>query len=179
MADGGFLATRTDQRPWSLPEGAPAEFEAAGLFLGRGPRALEIAVASAPHVPSATALRSLWNARHGNTPSPLLLVVTHPGPRGTSASVCGPVPRRQLLSSAWPLIRSNGSQPQPSRSQIDTPRFGSFNRFFPKPIHSCQAFGTSGLLRHMNSRSAYRLGRTGWQPVSGGRDPGPSWSSAR
>lgn len=92
MADGGFLATRTDQRPWSLPEGAPAEFEAAGLFLGRGPRALEIAVASAPHVPSATALRSLWNARHGNTPSPLLLVVTHPGPRGTSASVCGPVP---------------------------------------------------------------------------------------
>lgn len=92
MADGEFLATRTDVRPWSLPDGTPAGLEAVGLFLGAGRLPLEIAVASAPRVPSAGLLRNLWHARHGNTPSPLLLVVTHPGPRGPSASVCGPVP---------------------------------------------------------------------------------------
>lgn len=92
MADGQFLETRSDVRPWSLPDDAPAGLEAAGLFLGRGRLPLEVAVASAISSPSAGTLRRLWSARHGNRPSPLLLVITHPGRHGPAASVCGPVP---------------------------------------------------------------------------------------
>jgi hypothetical protein len=92
MAAGDFLATRTDMRPWSMPDHTPAGFTPIGLFLGQGRLPLEIAVASAPGQPSSGTLRDLWNARHGNTPSPLFLVVIHQGPHGFSASVCGPAP---------------------------------------------------------------------------------------
>ena len=87
-----FLGSRLDVRPWSLPEGAPAGLTPDGLYLGGGRLPLEVAVATAARAPGAAQLRELWQARHGNTPSPLLLIVLHPGPAGLSASLCGPVP---------------------------------------------------------------------------------------
>ena len=92
VADPEFLESRADVRPWSLPDGAPAGLRPVGLYLGEGRLPLEVVVATAARVPSATQLRELWQARHGNTPSPLLLVVLHSGTGGPSASVCGPVP---------------------------------------------------------------------------------------
>ena len=92
MSEGEFLATRTDIRPWVLPEAAPAGLEPLGLYVGPGRVPLEVAVAAAPRTPSATQLRELWQARHGNTPSPLLLVVLHPGRDGALASnICATI----------------------------------------------------------------------------------------
>jgi hypothetical protein len=87
-----FLGSRADIRPWSLPGGGAAGLRAVGLYLGEGRLPLEVAIAVAERGPSATQLRQLWQARHGNTPSPLLVVVLHPGPQGALASVCGPTP---------------------------------------------------------------------------------------
>ena len=92
MAEVEFLGTRADVRPWTLPAGAPAELQPQGLYLGQGRTPLEVAVAAAHRRPTTTELRELWQARHGNTPSPLLIVVLHPGADGPAASVCGPVP---------------------------------------------------------------------------------------
>ena len=92
MAEGEFLGTRTDVRPWTLPAGAPADLKPQGLYLGEGRTPLEVAVAAAHRRPTTTELRELWQARHGSTPSPLLIVVLHPGADGPAASVCGPVP---------------------------------------------------------------------------------------
>ncbi len=92
MTEREFLGSRADIRPWTLPAAAPAGFEPVGLYLGQGRLPLEVAVARAPRTPGATQLRELWHARHGNAPSPLLIVVLHPGVAGPAASVCGPVP---------------------------------------------------------------------------------------
>lgn len=92
MADGDFLRSRADVRPWTLPAGAPAGLRPVGLYLGEGRLPLEVAVASAVRTPGVAQLRELWHARHGNAPSPLLVIVLHPGADGPSASVCGPVP---------------------------------------------------------------------------------------
>ncbi len=92
MAEGEFLQSRADVRPWTLPAGAPAGLRPVGLYLGQGRLPLEVAVASAARTPGVAQLRELWHARHGNAPSPLLVIVLHPGADGPSASVCGPVP---------------------------------------------------------------------------------------
>lgn len=80
-----FLQDRAGPRPWSGDSDGdvrPHEF-----FLGQGRSALEVAVAHSASVPSRTAVRRLWKSRHGNTASPLLLVVLYPG----GATLCGPV----------------------------------------------------------------------------------------
>jgi hypothetical protein len=87
-----FLSSRADVRQWALPDGAPGGTAADGLFLGEGRLPLEVVVATTGRTPSATQLREIWLARHGNMPSPLLPVVLHPGPSGPEAWVCGPVP---------------------------------------------------------------------------------------
>jgi hypothetical protein len=92
VPEADFLALRADIRPWSLPDGGYAGLQPVGLYLGEGPAPLEVVVATGLRTPSPSQLRQLWQARHGNTPSPLLLVVLHPGSTGPAASVCGPVP---------------------------------------------------------------------------------------
>ena len=78
----GFLADLAP-RPWSPPAGRG--FAAAGLFLGAGANALEVAVARASEPPRRTALLEAWKARRGRRPAPVLLVVLHPG----GAALCG------------------------------------------------------------------------------------------
>ncbi len=92
MTEADFFADRDDVRPWTLPAGAPQGFHAVGMVLGSGRMPLEVAVASADRRPTATQLRELWQARHANTPSPLLVVVLHTDAQGPAASACGPVP---------------------------------------------------------------------------------------
>lgn len=92
VAEQEFLRSRADIRPWPLPETAAAGLESLGMYLGPGQYPLEVAVARAARAPGAAQLRDLWQARHRNAPSPLLLVVLHPGADGPAASVCGPVP---------------------------------------------------------------------------------------
>jgi hypothetical protein len=67
---------------------------AESLFLGEGRLPIVVAVASAHRAPGASQLRDLWHARHGNTPSPLLLVVLHPG--AAAGPTAEAVPARQL-----------------------------------------------------------------------------------
>src|SRR5207253_1578967 len=90
VSEGEFLGSREDVRPWVLPNDAPAGFRPLGLYLGQGNSPLEVAVATARR-PTVTQVRQLWHSRHGNTPSPLLLIVLSPGPDSETAGVCGPV----------------------------------------------------------------------------------------
>lgn len=62
----------------------------AGYYLGSGSTPLEVALATARARPTEGEVRNLWKKRKGNTPSPLLLIVTWPGSGGERASVCGP-----------------------------------------------------------------------------------------
>src|SRR5690606_34387960 len=72
-----------------LPAGLDG-FTPVSTCLGQGTNALEVAVATAPMAPSEGKVRALWRARHGNTPSPLLLVVLYADGTATRAAVCGP-----------------------------------------------------------------------------------------
>ena len=82
MEGSGFLAGLAP-RHWSPRAGSG--FAAAGLFLGAGANALEVAVARAPRSPGRTALMEAWKARRKGRPAPVLLVVLYPG----GAALCG------------------------------------------------------------------------------------------
>ncbi|MEX0755623.1 MAG: hypothetical protein WD556_10995 [Actinomycetota bacterium] len=89
-----FLASRTGSRPWQLPEGGRATFETESLFLGRGQHPLEVCVARAARQPNVSDIRTLWERRQGNRPSPLLLIITFDGSDGLRAIACGAVGER-------------------------------------------------------------------------------------
>ncbi len=57
-----------------------------GLALGKGPNALEVAVAEASFAPSASMLRTVWKNRLAGRATPLMLVVLNDG----KAAICGP-----------------------------------------------------------------------------------------
>jgi hypothetical protein len=78
----GFLPDLMS-RPWSLE--AKHGFRATGLFIGKGPNAIEVAVAHSSGNPIRTALLGSWKARRGGRAAPVLLVVLHPG----GAALCG------------------------------------------------------------------------------------------
>lgn len=81
-----FLAERTP-RPWQT---TVAGFEILGYHLGRGASPqLEVVVAAAPAGRTASAIRSLWKARHGGRQTAVLLVVVHPD--SGRISLCGPI----------------------------------------------------------------------------------------
>jgi hypothetical protein len=64
-------------RQWT-PE-ARHGFQAAGLFVGKGANAIEVAVARSGAAPNRTALLDCWKARRAGRAAPVLLVVLHPG----------------------------------------------------------------------------------------------------
>lgn len=70
-------------RPWT-PE-AKHGFQAAGLFVGRGANAIEVAVARAGAAPTRAMLLDCWKARRAGRAAPVLLVVLHPD----GAGLCG------------------------------------------------------------------------------------------
>ena len=70
-------------RPWSPV--AKHGFQPAGLFIGKGANAIEVAVGRSPGGPTRTALLESWKARRGGRAAPVLLVVLHPG----GAALCG------------------------------------------------------------------------------------------
>ena len=79
----GFLADLV-RRSWAADGGHG--LRAAGLFVGGGANALEVAVAHALHPPRRAALLDAWKARRGRRAAPVLLVALHPG----GAALCGP-----------------------------------------------------------------------------------------
>jgi hypothetical protein len=86
-----FLANRQGARPWQLPEGGRASFESESLFLGKGQHPLEVCVARSSRQPNVSDIRTLWERRQANRPSPLLLVVTFDATEGGRAIACGAV----------------------------------------------------------------------------------------
>ena len=71
-------------RPWS--QDVKSGLQPAGLFVGKGPNAIEVAVATASKTPARGALVACWKARKGGRAAPVLLVVLHSG----KAALCGP-----------------------------------------------------------------------------------------
>ncbi len=79
----GFLPNLLS-RPWA-PDGKHG-LQPAGLFIGKGANALEVAVARSATAPTRTALLECWKKRRGGRAAPVLLVVLHP----QGAALCGP-----------------------------------------------------------------------------------------
>ena len=82
MSDIGFLSDLL-ARPWTPDTGSG--LSPAGLFIGRGAHAIEVAVARASRAPARTTLVAAWKARKGRRAAPVLLVVVHSG----KATLCG------------------------------------------------------------------------------------------
>ena len=78
----GFLA---DLRPLNWKPEGDSGFAAAGLFIGKGNPAFEVAAARAPGAPRRTAVQNAWKARRGGRAAPVLAVVLY----GDRAAVCG------------------------------------------------------------------------------------------
>ena len=74
--DVGFLSDLL-VRPWSPDAGSG--LRPAGLFVGKGANAVEVAVAQASRAPARTVLVTAWKARKGRRAAPVLLVVLYPG----------------------------------------------------------------------------------------------------
>ena len=80
--DDGFLADLLS-RPWA-PD-AKHGFRSAGLFVGNGANAIEVAVVRSPGAATRAALLECWKGRRGGRAAPVLLIVLHPG----GAALCG------------------------------------------------------------------------------------------
>ena len=80
--DFGFLADLL-ARPWT-PD-TRSGLRAAGLYVGQGTPAVEVAVATASSTPPRAVLVAAWKARKGRRAAPLLLVVLSSG----KATLCG------------------------------------------------------------------------------------------
>ena len=74
--DVGFLSDLL-ARPWSPDAGSG--LRPAGLFVGKGANAVEVAVATTSRAPARAALVAAWKARKGRRAAPVLLVVLHSG----------------------------------------------------------------------------------------------------
>ena len=70
-------------RPWT--PGAKHGFRPAGLFVGKGANAIEVAVAWSAGTPTRAALLESWKSRKAGRAAPVLLVVLHP----EGAALCG------------------------------------------------------------------------------------------
>lgn len=86
-----FLEGVAGKRPWQIEGRGLSDFEAVGYLLGPGANPLEVAVASGTRRPTLTEVRTIWNKRHGNTPSPLLLVLLYRSGDVQKAAVCGAI----------------------------------------------------------------------------------------
>jgi hypothetical protein len=85
MTSTTFLAGR---KPRSVAITTPG-FESPQLHLGKGQAPqLEVLSVNAPVDRSPAQIRSLWKARHGGRPAPVLVAVVHDAAR---VSLCGPV----------------------------------------------------------------------------------------
>ena len=71
------------KRPWSPVQGS--SLQPAGLFLGKGPLAMEITVAHATRKPSDGEIRRVWKARKGSRGAPLVLIILY----SDVACLCG------------------------------------------------------------------------------------------
>ncbi len=80
--DVGFLSDLLS-RPWS--SNGKDGLRPAGLFVGKGAHAVEVAVAKTSHAPARATLVASWKARKGQRAAPVLLVVLRLG----KAALCG------------------------------------------------------------------------------------------
>lgn len=84
-----FLADHPCPRPW-LAGRPPKELEPRALFIGKGARPFEVAVAAAADRPAASALRVAWDQRHAARPAEVLLVVLYLSGDIWKAAAAGP-----------------------------------------------------------------------------------------
>lgn len=89
-----FLKDHPAPRIWM---GADPSAPAGRLFLGRGARPFEIAVAEMRARPSRDSLEKLWEERHGGRPADLLLVVLYREGDYEFAALAGPETGRVTL----------------------------------------------------------------------------------
>lgn len=89
-----FLEDR-ERRPLQLPDSRG--LRPIGLVLGKGPNALEVAIAESDRRPAAPDLRSVWRSRLAGRATPLLLVALYSGGSAPTtgsidklAALCGP-----------------------------------------------------------------------------------------
>lgn len=98
--------------PWTPHEARP-RLQPAGLFLGNGAHAVEVAVAECAAAPPRTRLLEAWKQRRAGRAAPVLLVVLHPG----GAALCGasgeapPVYRQADAGQVERLCRALLAQP--------------------------------------------------------------------
>ena len=76
--------TNIISRPWSTD--VKSGLQPAGLFVGNGSNAIEVAVAVAAKPSARAAIVACWKTRKGGRAAPVLLVVLHSG----RATLCGP-----------------------------------------------------------------------------------------
>jgi len=107
VAEQEFLGSRADIRPWTLPD-----YGAAGTRVARdvprvGATSLDGRRAQAARTPGAAQLRDLGRPRHRNAPSPLLIVVLHPGADGSGNL------------GVWPDAAIAGTRNRATRDQVE------------------------------------------------------------
>ena len=82
MVDDAEFLSDLASRQWS----PKTDLRPAGLFLGRGAHAVEVAVARSATAPTRSVVLECWKTRKDRRAAPVLLVVLHPG----GAALCGP-----------------------------------------------------------------------------------------
>jgi hypothetical protein len=83
-----FLRNYDDIQPW-VSDSVVEEVSPQFIALGLGAYALEVAFAVSTKRPTHAAVKTYWQQRHGNSPSPLLLVVAYEVAGSHMASICG------------------------------------------------------------------------------------------
>ena len=73
-----------ERRPFTLAD--IGTWKPAGLYLGKGPNAIEVAVFESGSRPGVAALRTAWRARLGGRATPLVVIALY----DSKASLCGP-----------------------------------------------------------------------------------------
>lgn len=85
-----FLRDHPCPRPWLVALHS-ARIAPVALFLGRGPRPFEVAVARSSNRLSRKRIRDIWRVRHGGRPCDVLLVVLYASSAGVElAATAGP-----------------------------------------------------------------------------------------
>ena len=113
-------------RPWT--PGAKHGFRSAGLFIGKGANAIEVAVAWSAGTPTRAALLESWKSRKAGRAAPVLLVVLHP----EGAALCGASGEAPPV---WPCA-DTGQVERLSREVLDQPDRHAALRFLAQALPS-------------------------------------------
>jgi hypothetical protein len=128
MAEIAEFLSELMSRPWS-PD-AKHGFQPAGLFIGEGTNAIEVAVAQSSGAPTRTALLECWKTRRGGRASPVLIIVLH----SDGASLCGASGEKPPV---YPKIDA-GQVERLCREALDQPDRHAALRFLAQALPSLE-----------------------------------------